>query len=89
MDIPDDLFTALEHIFRVIGWMKDLTKEETPPQWMLHLDWELEEWFKKVQIERDRKYGSTSKDDEGGDIYEDDYDENILYERMKRGESLT
>lgn len=57
---------------------------------MWHLDWELEDWFEKIKIERERKYGSSSKP--GGSDYNDEgeglFEENVYFERLKRGEPL-
>lgn len=88
--IPNDLFIAIEHALRILNWQENLTKDECPPRWMWTLDWEIEEWFKKIQIERDRKYGTPTKpgdpdyNDEGDEMFE----ENVYFERLKRGEPL-
>ena len=59
-----------------------------PPSWMWHLDWEIEQWFEKVKIERDKKFGGSSAsvdDDESeGGLFE----ENVLFDRMQKGENL-
>ena len=90
-NMPNDLFTAIEQATRVISWQENLTSDECPPRWMWHLDWELETWFEKIKIERERKYGSKGPkpgdpdyNDEGDAMFE----ENVYFERLKRGEPL-
>lgn len=88
--IPNDLFNALDHAFMVLYWRKNLGEDETPPEWMWHLDWEIEAWFKKVKIERERKWGNPSSSSSGHDDDSGDelFDDNIFFERAKRGEPL-
>lgn len=85
--IPSDLFAAIEHSFKIISWQQNLGSDEMPPIWMWHLDWEIEEWFKRVKIERERKWGNPSSGDSSNDNGEL-FDDNIYFERMKRGEAL-
>lgn len=83
---PNDLFVAFEHAMRILSW-QELPEDESPKPWMWHLDWEIEDWFKKVKLERKRKYdpnASASDFDEDAD----DYDENVLFDQIKYGESL-
>ncbi len=88
LSIPNDLFVAIEHASRVLSWQENLASDECPPSWMWNLDWEIESWFEKVKIERERKYGTNSKSSTSGD--EDDalFEENVYFERMKRGEPI-
>lgn len=87
-NITNDLFVALEHSLRVLSWQENLPGDECPPAWMWPLDWEIEEWFKKLKIERENKYGkhSSSKDynDEGDSLF----DENVYFDRLKSEGSL-
>lgn len=48
----------------ILTWQENLPSEETPPDWMWHLDWELEGWFEEVQRKRDEKYGRDRDDDD-------------------------
>lgn len=79
--IPNDLFLAIEHAIRVISWQENMTSDECPPVWMWHLDWEIEEWFKKVSIERDKKWGTNKESDEipEGAMWE----ENVYFDQLK------
>lgn len=56
-DLPCDLAMALEQAHRIITWQENLTKEEMPPKWMWHLEWELDAWFEEVERLREEKYG--------------------------------
>jgi|JI9StandDraft_1071089.scaffolds.fasta_scaffold50678_2 hypothetical protein len=80
--IHNDLFVVIEHALRVLSWQENLTSDECPPSWMWHLDWEIETWFKKIQSERDSKYGGNKNktiDEDDGGMWE----ENVYFERMK------
>lgn len=56
---------------------------------MWHLDWEIDDWFKKVKSDRRQKYGiSSSNDDSYLDPDSDGYDENVLFDQIKHGDSL-
>lgn len=59
-DIPADIMNVINHALLIISWQENLPSEEIPKYWMWHLDWEIEEWFKKVKIERDIKYGTNT-----------------------------
>lgn len=61
-----------------------------PPEWTWKLDWELEIWFDKVKAERDKKYGTSSKDtsDSGSNNGDSLFDDNVYFERLKRGEPI-
>lgn len=83
---PNDLFIAFEQALRVLSW-QELPEDECPKSWMWHLDWEIEDWFIKVKNDRKRKYG-TSGDSDYLDPDADDYQENVLFEEMKRGGPL-
>lgn len=83
--INNDLFLVIEHALRILSWQENLGKDECPPAWMWHLDWEIEAWFKKVQIERDRKWGNNSSSEPDNDEGDSMWDENILFEEFKNG----
>lgn len=86
-NIPNDLFVAFEQSLRVLNWQENLSSDECPPAWMWHLDWEIEEWFKRLKIERENKYGRSSSPSSSGD--EDSlFDDNIYFERLKTEGSL-
>mgnify|MGYP001011378439 len=59
----------------ILSWQENLPSDEMPPYWMWHLDWEIEDWFRKVQRKRDAKYG-TVRDEE----VEEEYEENDLFD---------
>jgi hypothetical protein len=40
-------------------WQEHLSEEETPPEWMWHLEHELEPWFENVKQQRDDKSGRS------------------------------
>lgn len=73
-DVPIDLTRAVEHAFKILDWHENLLSEEIPPQWMWHLDDELEHWFDAVKKQRDEKYGGNNNSDEsGGEVMENEY----------------
>lgn len=79
-DIPADLFAIINHALIIISWQENLQADEIPPHWMWHLDWELEDWWKKVERLRNAKYGITddtmNEVDENGNFT---YEENSLF----------
>ena len=85
--IPTDLFNAIEQAFRILSWQENLSKDEMPPEWTWNLDWEIEAWFKKIKIERDKKWGTNSAETSPSD-FEELFDDNVYFERAKRGEPL-
>lgn len=82
--VPNDLFTAFEHSLRILSW-QELPEDESPPSWMWHLDWEIEDWFIKVKNDRKAKYGISGDDQEYLNPDAEDYDENVLFDEMKYG----
>lgn len=58
-----DLIRAIEHADRICGWQENLTREEMPPDWMWHLETELEAWFEEVDAKRRDKYGGDTRDE--------------------------
>ena len=66
---------VLNHALMILSWQENLPSDEMPPYWMWHLDWEIEDWFRKVQRKRDAKYG-TVRDEE----VEEEYEENDLFD---------
>ena len=86
--IPTDLFNAIEQAFRILSWQENLSKDEMPPEWTWNLDWEIEAWFKKIKIERDKKWGTNSSDSSSSSDSEELFDDNVYFERAKRGEPL-
>lgn len=86
--IPTDLFNAIEQAFRILSWQENLGQDEMPPEWTWNLDWEIEAWFKKIKIDRERKWGNGSSP--SADVAESDemFDDNVYFDRIKNGESL-
>lgn len=72
-DVPADLVIAIDQANSILIWHENLIKEEIPPRWMWHLDWELEVWW--MEIERARK---NSKEVDTREEY--DYVKNELFE---------
>jgi hypothetical protein len=64
MDMPADLALAIEQAYRISWWQENLQKEEMPPKWMWHLEWELEDWFEEVEAAREERYGGGGDDRE-------------------------
>lgn len=85
-NVPNDLFVAIEHCTRVLNWQENLFGDEMPPGWMWHLDWEIEAWFEKLKIERERKHNNGVSSSDYNDEGEGMFEENVLFERMKNGE---
>ena len=80
---PADLVLCIDHAMRILGWQENLAEDEMPEHWKWHLDWEIEEHFKQVKIQREAKYGTSSSS--GDSDYEDDslFEENIYSPRNK------
>lgn len=73
-DLPYDLSIAIDQAYRICGWQENLQSDEMPPQWMWHLDWEIEAWFIDVQRMREEKYGMKSDDNyDSGDREDNEY----------------
>lgn len=62
-DIPNDLFRAIVHAYRVIDWYADLTEKEMPPEWMWAHEDALETHLNRVIEDRKSKYGLSSSGD--------------------------
>lgn len=58
--VPDVLTNAINHSVRIISWMENYSDEEMPPQWMWHLEHELEPWFAEVKRARAKQNDSSS-----------------------------
>lgn len=54
---------AIEHAYRVLGWQENLQEDEMPPQWMWHLEHEIEPWFDEVKRRREEKHGRPGDSD--------------------------
>ena len=81
-DLPADLALALDHGYKILAWQENLQEEEMPPRWMWHLDWELEEWFKEIELIRKSKYGGETDDREEVDMMKNSDPE--INERFRR-----
>lgn len=53
---------AIEHANRILDWQENLLEDEMPPEWMWHLDHELEPWFDEVERKREERYGARDDD---------------------------
>jgi hypothetical protein len=63
--VPVDLVSSIAHALKVLSWYENLPKHEIPPEWMWHLDHELEDWWQEVEYLREQKYSNGgSADDE-------------------------
>lgn len=63
MEMPFDLYKAVEHASAIIHWQENLTQDEMPPEWMWSVDHELQIWFERVQDDRDERYGGPRRAD--------------------------
>lgn len=79
---------VLEHAFRILSWQENLSSDESPPAWMWPLDWEIEAWFEKVKIEREKKYGGGKSSSSSDSEPEGLFDDNLYFERLKNGENI-
>lgn len=52
VDLPSDFVTAMEQAFRILSWQENLPSKDIPPAWMWTLDWEIDNWFKTLDEER-------------------------------------
>ena len=76
-EVPSDLLNVAEQAFRILSWQENLPRDEMPPLWMWPLDWEIENWFKKLDQERDSKYGTSSS------VKSEPEDDNVFIDRFK------
>ena len=51
-EVPADFILAMEQAFRILSWQENLLSKDMPPVWMWPLDWEIENWFHKIDEER-------------------------------------
>lgn len=81
--VPADLMLCIDHAIRILGWQENLAEDEMPEHWKWHLDWEIEEHFKQVKIQREAKYGTSSTDSD--ETYEDEdlFERNLYSPRDK------
>lgn len=56
---------AIQQANRILDWHENLMGEELPPEWMWHLEHELEAWFEEVDRKRKERFGSRDDDDDG------------------------
>lgn len=40
--------------------MENILPDELPPEWMWHLEHELDDWFKEIERKRQEKYGASN-----------------------------
>ena len=69
--MPHDLVYALNEALTVLSWHENLPKDEIPPR---HIWWDseaVEDWFRKVQEARDRRFGSGKKSESTFDQADD------------------
>lgn len=53
---------AVSQAHRILDWLDNLPRDETPPEWMWAFEDELESWFEEVEAARERKYGGGRED---------------------------
>lgn len=78
-DLPHDLAMAISHGLIILNWQENLSKDETPPEWMWPFSDELESWFEQVKRNREDKYGKSASSGEtelrpgetGNSLFED------------------
>jgi len=63
-EIHWDLNFAIEHANTIIGWQRNLSKDEMPPRWMWAFADELEIWFDEVELAREQRMGGSTAADE-------------------------
>lgn len=81
IDLPSDFVTAMEQAFRILSWQENLPSKDQPPVWMWTLDWEIENWFNKLNEDRESNGSHPGSRDkrEKPDIKED----NVFIDRFK------
>lgn len=52
---------AVNEALTVLSWHENLPKDEIPPRHIWWSEDRIDEWFRKVQEDRERKYGSGRK----------------------------
>lgn len=53
---------AIQHAQTVVNWQENLLEEDTPPEWMWPLDFELEAWFDDVKRRRESRSDQRNDD---------------------------
>lgn len=71
--MPADLVYVIQHAHRILSWQENLTEEETPPEWMWELEWELERWFEEVKSKREERFGGSSDGDTTAPMMTNEY----------------
>lgn len=84
MEIPHELSISIAHSLVIDSWFEHLPTDERPPEWMWPLPWEVEQWFDRVEKERDKKYGSSG-DGTDDNIVEPDLEPNVYAEALRQG----
>ena len=80
-NMPNDLFNAFEHAYRVINWQENMLDDECPEPWKWHLDWEIEEHFKVLKSRREAK-----KQGWDPEVEEDEnWERNVFFDRAREG----
>lgn len=66
---------AIQHANKVLDWAENLEADEMPPEWMWPWEEELDSWFETVKQKREERFsgGSTSSDDSGGPMLQNEY----------------
>ena len=77
--MPADLLDMMTHALQIISWQENLDKDEMPPYWKWHLDWEIEEHFIGVRNARALKYGTADADPS---VLDEGYERNALFDEF-------
>lgn len=83
VDVPADLITAIEQAVRILSWQENLLSKDMPPQWMWVLDWEIDNWFKKIDEERDNNRSGGGNGTRGPREKVEFQDDNVHVDRFK------
>jgi hypothetical protein len=62
---------AIAHATTILGWYEHLSEEDMPPEWMWHLNDELEEHFE--QVKERRRTGQDTDADADSTMIRNDY----------------
>lgn len=81
VDLPSDFVTAMEQAFRILSWQENLSSKDQPPVWMWTLDWEIENWFHKLNEDRENNGNSSAGRDKRERV--DSQQDNVFADRFK------
>lgn len=63
---------AITHAQLILSWQENLLTEDMPPEWMWPISEALNDHFDAVKKRHEEKYGTGDKDDDEGDMQQNE-----------------